>query len=94
MRGALYLRVPGVQDIDMMTTRMGHLLHFVHRRQRRVVRATFTGVLMGGCDTQDLGLLSAVIFHEMITGQVTAADARRLRDHGGLIIPMVLCIDA
>ena len=49
---------------------------------------------MGGCDTQDLGFLLAAILHEMITGQVTAADTRRLRDHGGLIIPTVVYTDA
>ena len=64
----------------MTTTTTGHLIHFVNKQQRRVVRATFTAELLNGCDTQDLGFLLAVILHEMLTGTPSAAKARQLRE--------------
>ena len=36
----------------------------------------------------------AIILHEMLTGVATAAAARQLRETGGLVVPMVLYIDA
>ena len=36
----------------------------------------------------------AVILHEMLTGQPSAAKARDLRETGGFAVPMVLYIDA
>ena len=94
MRGSLYLRCPGHNNEDMVVTTKGHLLHFVNKQQRRVVRATFTAELLNGCDTQDLGFLLAVILHEMLTGLPSAEKARNFREHGGFALPMVLYIDA
>ena len=78
----------------MTTDGKGHLIHYTHKQQRRVVRATFTAELLGACDTQDLGFLLGVILHEMLTGVATAAAARQLRETGGMSVPMVLYIDA
>ena len=66
----------------------------MHKQQRRVVRAKFTAELLGACDTQDLGFLLAVILHEMLSGVASAAAARQLHETGGMIVPLVLYIDA
>ena len=61
----------------------GHLLHIVHEQQRRVVRATFTTALLGGCDTQDGGYPLAMILHEMTTSNISAANFVSLRENNG-----------
>ena len=94
MRGSLYIRVAGTSDESMTTSGKGHPIHFVHKQQRRVVRATFTAELLGACDPQDLGFLLGVILHEMLSGVATATAARQLREQGGMVVPMVLYIDA
>jgi hypothetical protein len=66
----------------------------VARQQRRVTRSTFTSELQGGCDTIDKGFLLVQILHELQTGQSSAAEARRLREEGGYVIPWALYLDA
>ena len=88
------MRVLGSDIADMNRTMRGHLLHFAHKQQGRVVRATFTAELLGGCDTQDGGYLRAVILHEMTTGIISASNAVTLRESGGFAVPMVLYPDA
>ena len=94
MRGALYIRTGGHTTQHMTTTQCGHLLDYVARSQRRVVRATFTAELLNGCDTQDKGFLLAQMLHEITTGIVSCAYSRHLRENGGYAIPMVLYLDA
>ena len=94
LRGACYLRCYGNQDHNLTKATRGHLIDFQAKGQRRVVRATFTAELLGGCDTIDKGILLAQTLHELQTGIVTACNSVNLRDNGGYAIPMVLYIDA
>jgi len=94
MRGAVYMRCAGNKPEDMIKTSPGHLLEHTSRQQRRVTRATFTSELQGGCDTMDKGFLLMQIFHEMQTGQCTAAQALQLREYGGYAVPAALYLDA
>lgn len=93
-RGAIYMRCVGNTQKDMICTSQGHLIEMASKQQRRVVRATFTAELQGGCDTVDKGFLLVQTFHEITTGQSSAIESRRLRDHGGYKVPMILYIDA
>ena len=65
----------------MIRPMRGHLLHIVHKQQRRVVRTTFTTELLGGCDTQDGGYPLAVILHEMKTSNISAANFVSFREN-------------
>jgi hypothetical protein len=71
-----------------------HILDFISRQQRKVVRATFSAELLGGCDASDKGILLSQMLHEIYSGDCTVAGARQRREHGGYHVPMVLYIDA
>ena len=94
MRGALYMRVLGGNTEDMSKPAPGHLIHYVHRAQRRVVRSTFTAELLAAVDAYDIGSLLCQLMHEMATGEISATKARNLADFGGYKIPQALYIDA
>ncbi len=94
MRGAAYLLCPGDHDDAFKGTASCHLLDFISRQQRKVVRATFSAELMGACDAVDKGILLSQMLHEIYTGDCTVAGARQRRDHGGYNVPMILYIDA
>ena len=94
MRGAIYMRCLGRQISDYDKTCVGHLVHFVSRQQRIIVRATFTAELQAGCDTIDAGFHLVQTMHEYTTGCSTATESMKLRMNGGYIVPMILYIDA
>ena len=90
MRGAAYLLCPGDTDDAFKGTTPCHLLDFISRQQRKVVRATFSAELMGACEAVDKGILLSQMLHEIYTGDCTVAGARQRRDHGGYNVPMIL----
>ena len=94
MRGAAYLLCPGSNDDAFKCTVVCHILDFIARQQRKVVRATFSAELLGGCDASDKGILLSQMLHEIYTGDCTVVGARQRREHGGYHVPMVLYIDA
>ena len=94
MRGALFIRCQGMSAESMQKTTIGHLINFVAKQQRRVVRATFTAELQAGCDSVDHGFLIVQTLHEMHTGEHTADQSRARRLHGGYHVPMILYLDA
>ena len=72
----------------------GHLIETVSKKQRNVVRATFSAELRGAGDTLDKAFILAQILHEIATGQNSSSHARQLQHHGGYAVPMCLYIDA
>ena len=94
MRGAAYLLCPGCDDESFKVTSKCHILDFISRQQRKVVRATFSAELMGACDAIDKGILLSQMLHEIYTGDCSVDGARQRRDHGGYAVPMIVYIDA
>jgi hypothetical protein len=94
MRGACYVRCPGVSDNDFVISKPGHLIETVARQQRRVTRATFTSELQGGCDTMDKGFLLLQALDEMQTGRISAQEAMERRNNGGFAVPGAIYLDA
>ena len=68
MRGAVYLLCAGKTEASYKSSAKCHVLDFVARQQRRVVRATFSAELLGCCDAVDRGLLLMNLLHEIATG--------------------------
>ena len=66
MRGACYLRCPGSDFKDFTVSAKCHIIEQIARQQRRVVGATFTAELYGGCDTQDRGVLLAQMLQQLL----------------------------
>ena len=94
MRGAVYLRCPGNSVADFTKSKPCHIIEFVARQQRRVVRSTFTAELLGACDTLDKGTILAQMLHECCAGQMSAISAKQLTERGGYAVPYILYIDA
>ena len=94
MRGAVFLLCPGKNDESYVRTAKCHLLDFVSRQQRKVVRATFSAELMGACDTCDKDILLSQMLHEISSGDCSIEGARQRRENGGYQVPLVLYIDA
>ena len=94
MRGAVFIRCAGREPEHFNGSTTGHLIDFQGRSQRKVVRATFTAELLGGCDTVDHGLLLAQCLHHICTGIATAREGKVLLENGGYQVPMVLYLDA
>ena len=71
-----------------------HLLDSVSRQQRKVVRATLSGELMGACDSTDKGILLTQLLHEVAAGDRSIEGARQRREQGGYCTTLVVYIDA
>ena len=67
-----------------------HLLAFVSRQQRKVVRATFSAALMGACDSADKGILLTQLLHEVSSGDCSIEGARQRREQGGSSVRLVI----
>ena len=95
VRGALFVRCAGT-DVACMQTKeaYGHLIDTVAKKQRNVVRATFSAELRGAGDTLDKAFILAQTMHEIATGENSSTRARHLHQHGGYAVPMCLYIDA
>ena len=94
LRGALYFRGQGDQLSDFSGDSPGHLIEFMTKTIRHVCRSTFAAELHACCDSVDLGILIALMLHEINTGPVSKSDARILRDRGGYSIPLSIQVDA
>ena len=94
MRGAMYLRCPGTRHEDFTKSCDCHILEFVARQQRRVVRSTFTAELLGACDTLDKASILVQMLHECSTGHIDPLNAVKLANHCGYSSPFVLYLDA
>lgn len=88
------MRCAGRDPEHFQGTTTGHLIDFQGRSQRKVVRATFTAELLGGCDTVDHGMLLCQAFHHIATGTASAREGKVLLEAGGYQVPMVLLLDA
>ena len=84
----------GTTTADFTRNSPGHILDYISKQQRRVVRATFSAELLGLCDTVDRGILLVQMLRELATGDCTITTARCLRENGGYSTPMVAIIDA
>ena len=91
---AAYQLCSGSTDDAFTNTTVCHLLDFISRQQRKVVRAAFSAELIGACDAVDKGILFSQMLHEINTGDCTIESARTQRDNGGYSMPMVIHIDA
>ena len=94
MRGAIFIRCAGRDPEHFDGSTIGHLIDFQGRAQRKVVRATFTAELLGGCDTVDHGVLLCQCLHHICTGNATAREGKQLLQNGGYQVPMILYLDA
>ena len=97
LRGVLYLRAPGNTTESFVATQKEttvHVLDWVCKNQRHVVRSTFAAELLSGGDAVDQGLLLSQLMHELAHGPMTAVEARNQRLTGGYKIPQVLYLDA
>ena len=79
----------GGDDAAFVRTTVRHVLDYVSRQQRRVVRVTFSDELLNGCDTLLKATLLAQLLHEIETGDCSAQGARQRRSEGGYAIPTV-----
>ena len=72
-----------------------NLLDFVIRRQRRVVRSTFSAELNGLVDSVESMLLLQCTLHQIYCGtEATAQQLVDLLEHGRLYPPVDMCVDA
>ena len=97
LRGVLYLRAPGNTTESFVATQKEtavHVLDWVCKNQRHVVRSTFAAELLSGGDAVDQGLLLSQLMHELAHGPMTAVEARNQRLTGGYKIPQVSYLDA
>ena len=97
LRGALYLRAPGITTESFVATQketIVHMLDWVCKNQRHVNRSTFSAELLSAGDAVDQGLLLSQVLHELEHGSMTAVEARGQRNTGSFSIPMVLYVDA
>ena len=94
MRGAMFIRCPGNTEPSFSGKTTGHLIDYVGKSQKKVVRSTVTGELLGGVDTTNQGITLAQTIHEISTGKISAVSGMQLRESGGFAMPMVLYLDA
>ena len=87
MRGAVFIRCSGRESKHFNMATTGHLIDFQGRSQRKVVRATFTAELLGGCDTVDHGIVLCQALHHISTGKSSAKEGKELLDRWGLSNP-------
>ena len=71
-----------------------HILDYAARKQQHVTRSTFAAELFSACDGIDHALLISIAMHEILRGCSGTAEARRLREEGGLCFELWLAIDA
>ena len=72
-----------------------HLLDFVVRRLKRVVRSTFSAELNALIDGIETMLLTQLILHQIYCGcQETPEQLIHRLEHGGLYPPIDVCLDA
>ena len=71
------------------------MIEYLCKRQRRVVRSTFSGELNALIDAIELLLVLQICFHQVWSGTTaTATDLAKLLDEGGLQPPCEAVIDA
>ena len=73
LRGSTYLRACGNSLTSFSADSTVHILEFLTKALRHVTRSTFSSELHALCDTADLGILLALLFHEIHSGPVTKA---------------------
>ena len=79
----------------MSANKKGNLFDFTVRRQRRVVRSTFSAELNGLVDTIESMLLLQATLHQIYCGtDQTPQQLIDLLENGGLYPPVDLCVDA
>ena len=71
-----------------------HLLEFVSARERHVTRSTFGAELFSACDVVDMCMLLSCLLHQVDSGSMTPAAARRCREENGWDIEIDLGLDA
>ena len=69
-----------------------HVLDWTCKAQRHVTRSTFAAELFAAGDAVEQGMLVAQILHETEKGELSAGDARQLREQGGFL-PVALYVD-
>ena len=87
MRGAIYVLCPGRTADALTKSTACHILDFVARQQRRVVRATFSAELLGCCDVVDRGILLTQLLHEVGRGDCTIVGSTQRREKWRLLHP-------
>ena len=92
--GAAYLLCLGNIEAAFILSLPCHLLDFVSRQQRKVVRGTFSAELMGACDSADKGILLTQLLHEVSSGDCSIEGARQRRERGEYSVPLLMHIDA
>ena len=94
MRGALFLRGEGTSQESFTSNNPTiHVLDWACISQRLVTRSTFAAEPFAAGDALGQGMLVAQILHETEKGELSAGEARRLREQEGLL-PMALYVDA
>ncbi len=91
MKGVFILLGSGSSGVRTQTV---HILDYAARKQQHVTRSTFAAELFAACDGVDHALLISLTLHEIERGCHGAAEARRLREDGGLAFKPSSSIDA
>ncbi len=90
----MYLCSPKRKETYFTSTCVVHMLEWVRQGHRHVARTTFPAELLSAGDAADEGILLALQLGEILSGPLDAAAARELTLTGGLVVPLVLIIEA
>ena len=93
MRGLFCLRC-SYDDITRIGSVPVHILDFTSKSQRHVTRSTFASELFAATDALDTGILQAQALHEVLSGTITANEARLMREEGGRSVRLAVVLDA
>ena len=96
LRGlAIVLQSDDKDDRPMAADGKGNLIDFVCRKQRRVVRSTFSAELNGLIDSIEQLLLCQANLHEIYCGTTHSPQQLvDLMEHGCMYPPIDVCVDA
>ena len=95
MRGAV-IAIAEAKEKDGRVTKFDGVLHMVEyyaRKQRRVVRSTFSAELNAACDAFEIGRLVALTLSSIYGPGQTSAMLRKAEDEGRLPYSIVLIVD-
>ena len=87
------MRAAGTGTSDFTAPGNVHLLDWACKSQRHVTRSTFAAELFGAGDSIDHGLLLSQLLKEVECGEISATQARNMREDGGFL-PIALYLDA
>ena len=94
LRGLAVLLVEADSPRPCSQSGVCHILDFLSRRIRRVVRSTFAAELNAAIDAQESLILLQMVLHEIFCGITPIEDMVSMLEAGALYPPLELCLDA